>query len=47
LLYFIPPFNLIGPVFAALAFIHLCLDELQHLRRDSTEIEGEVVRREG
>lgn len=32
-LYFIPPFNLIGPVFAALAFVHLCLDELARLRK--------------
>ena len=32
LLYFIPPFNLIGPVFAALAFVHLCLAELASLR---------------
>jgi hypothetical protein len=32
LVYFIPPFNLVAPVFAALAFIHLCLDELQRLR---------------
>ena len=31
-IYFIPPFNLIAPVFAALAFIHLCMDELQRLR---------------
>ena len=31
-LYFIPPFSLIGPVFAALAFVHLCLDELARLR---------------
>jgi hypothetical protein len=31
-LYFIPPVNLIAPVFAALAYIHLCLDELQRLR---------------
>jgi hypothetical protein len=31
-LYFIPLFNLVGPVFAALAFIHLCLAELQSLR---------------
>lgn len=37
LLYFIPPFNLIGPVFAALAFIHLCLDELQKLRAGERE----------
>ena len=32
LIYFIPPFSLIAPVFGALAFIHLCLDELQRLR---------------
>jgi len=32
LIYFIPPFNLVAPVFSALAFIHLCLDELQRLR---------------
>ena len=31
-LYFIPPFNLIGPVFAALAFVHLSLAELANLR---------------
>lgn len=31
-IYFIPPINLVAPVFAALAFIHLCLDELQRLR---------------
>jgi CysZ protein len=31
-IYFIPPFNLIAPVFAALAFIHLCLSELERLR---------------
>lgn len=47
LLYFIPPFNLVGPVFAALAFIHLCLDELQRLRTGGATIEGEVVKREG
>ncbi len=32
LVYFIPPLTLIAPIFAALAFIHLCLDELQRLR---------------
>jgi hypothetical protein len=32
LLYFIPPFNLIAPIYAALAFIHLCLAELETLR---------------
>ena len=31
-IYFIPPLNLIAPVFAALAFIHLCMDELERLR---------------
>ena len=31
-IYFIPPFSLIAPVFAALAFIHLCLAELKKLR---------------
>lgn len=32
LMYFVPPFNLVAPVLAALAFIHLCLAELQSLR---------------
>jgi hypothetical protein len=32
LMYFVPPFNLVAPVFSALAFIHLCLRELQELR---------------
>ena len=32
LMYFIPPFNLVTPVFSALAFIHLCLAELERLR---------------
>ncbi len=40
-LYFIPPFNLIGPVFAALAFVHLCLAELESLRSTEPEIRGE------
>lgn len=31
-IYFIPPFNLIAPVVAALAFIHLCMAELERLR---------------
>lgn len=30
--FFMPPFNLVAPIFAALAFIHLCLAELQALR---------------
>lgn len=42
-LYFIPPVNLVAPIFAALAFIHLCLDELQRLRRAEGEIAGEVL----
>jgi len=32
LLYFIPPISLVAPIYAALAFIHLCLAELQTLR---------------
>ena len=36
-IYFIPPFNLIGPVFAALAFVHLCLDELARVRAKSKD----------
>jgi len=39
-LYFIPPFNLIGPVFAALAFVHLCLDELARLREGERVVAG-------
>lgn len=39
LIYFIPPFNLVAPVFAALAFIHLCLDEVQRMRADEKVIE--------
>jgi hypothetical protein len=35
LLYFIPPLNLIAPIYAALAFIHLCLAELQALRAEA------------
>jgi CysZ protein len=38
-LYFIPPINLIAPIYAALAFIHLCLDELQQLRAEERVIE--------
>lgn len=33
LLYFIPVVNLIAPVFSALAFTYLCLDELARIRR--------------
>jgi hypothetical protein len=32
MIYFLPPFNLVAPVFSALAFIHLCLAELERLR---------------
>lgn len=35
LLYFIPPLNLIAPIYAALAFVHLCLAELQALRAEA------------
>jgi len=38
MIYFIPPFNLVAPVFAALAFIHLCLDELEQLRDGKAEL---------
>jgi len=46
-LYFIPPFNLIGPVFAALAFVHLCLDELARLRAGEKVITGERLEGRG
>ncbi len=39
-LYFIPPFNLVAPVFSALAFIHLCLAELQRLRLAGAQERG-------
>ena len=39
-IYFIPPFNLIAPVVAALAFIHLCMDELERLRCTDAQDEG-------
>jgi uncharacterized protein involved in cysteine biosynthesis len=37
LLYFVPVVNLVAPTFAALAFIHLCLRELEDLRRAGGE----------
>src|SRR5258706_13433884 len=40
-IYLIPPFSLIAPVFGALAFIHLCLAELQRLRAARAEGLGE------
>jgi CysZ protein len=36
-LYFVPLVNLVAPVFSALAFIHLCLDELTRLRAAGRE----------
>jgi uncharacterized protein involved in cysteine biosynthesis len=33
-LFFVPLLNLLAPIYAALAFIHLCLDELQRMRAD-------------
>ena len=41
-LYFIPPINLIAPIYAALAFIHLCLAELERLRSARAAGPGEV-----
>lgn len=41
-LYFIPPFNLVAPVFPALAFIHLCLAELESLRSANAQGLGEM-----
>jgi CysZ protein len=46
-LYFIPPFNLIGPAFAALAFVHLCLDELARLRAGEKNVIGERIEARG
>src|SRR5258706_7287873 len=43
MIYFIPPFNLVAPVFSALAFIHLCLAELKKLR--SANAQGRGVER--
>ena len=43
-LYFIPPFNLVGPVFAALAFVHLCLDELARLRAGEKLVSGDRLK---
>jgi len=42
LLYFIPPLNLIAPIYAALAFVHLCLAELERLRSADAQGPGEV-----
>jgi hypothetical protein len=46
-LYFIPPVNLIGPVFAALAFVHLCLEELARLRAGEKIAPGERLEARG
>lgn len=37
LLQFVPLLNLFSPVYAGLAFIHLCLSELQQLRREECQ----------
>ncbi|HEX7812065.1 MAG TPA: EI24 domain-containing protein [Burkholderiales bacterium] len=39
LMYFIPPLNLVAPVLSALAFIHLCLRELEELRGGAVVVE--------
>jgi len=41
LLYFIPPINLIAPIYAALAFIHFCLAELERLRSSEHHLPAE------
>ena len=41
LLYFIPPLNFFAPVYAALAFIHLCLGELERLRSSEHHLPAE------
>ena len=46
-IYFIPLLNLIAPVFAALAFIHLCLDELERLRAADPQVPASSIRDEG
>jgi uncharacterized protein involved in cysteine biosynthesis len=43
-IYFIPPFNLVAPVFAALAFIHLCLAELERLREGESRTQDVGLR---
>jgi hypothetical protein len=43
-MYFIPPLNLVTPVFSALAFIHLCLAELESLRSANAEGLGKRAR---
>lgn len=40
LLYFIPPINLIAPIYAALAYIHFCLRALQQMRASEIEIDA-------
>jgi hypothetical protein len=40
LLYFIPPINLIAPIYAALAYIHFCLRALQQMRSMEIEIDA-------
>ncbi|HVY07118.1 MAG TPA: EI24 domain-containing protein [Burkholderiales bacterium] len=43
LVYFIPLINLVAPVFAALAFIHLGLKELERLRSSELAIPGQRI----
>ncbi len=40
LLYFVPVLNLVAPVYAAIAFIYLCLSELRQLRQASPDASG-------
>ena len=40
LLYFIPPINLIAPIYGALAYIHFCLRALQQMRSSQIEIDA-------
>ena len=48
-LYLIPPNDLIAPICAALAFIQLCLNELERLRsaESGALAQGRGVRNEG
>lgn len=47
LMYFIPPLNLVTPVLSALAFIHLCLCELEELRKAGGAVVVDKDRAEG
>ena len=41
-LFFIPGLNLIAPIYAALAFIHLCLEELERLRAAGQTVQAQA-----